>query len=176
LVDVQTVGVLIATASVTVGAAYYMLTLRATQRSMKNTLETRQVQMFMNIYSQFWGREFQSQWNQMMDWEYRDLDEFMAKYGHTANPEAWTTLTSVCNFFEGIGVLIYRGYIDRTLVDDLTSGFVLRLWDKIKPIAYEYRKRNNWPQAFEWVEYLHDEIRAIAESQNPELRGAELRV
>ncbi len=55
MVDIQTIGVLVATASVTLAATYYMLTLRATQRSMKNTLETRQVQMFMNIYSQFWG-------------------------------------------------------------------------------------------------------------------------
>ena len=76
----QSVSYIAGALGVGVAAIYYVMTLRVTQRSMKNTLETRQIQMFMNIYSQFWGREFQRQWNDMMNWEYRDLDARLFRF------------------------------------------------------------------------------------------------
>jgi len=40
----------------------------------------------------------------------------------------------------------------------------------MKPMMVEWRERFNWPQAFEWAEYLYNEIKPIAEQQHPELK------
>lgn len=74
------------------------------------------------------------------------------------------------NFYEGIGVLVKRKLIDVNLVDDLMSGFILRSWEKIEPIIKEFRERENWPQAWEWIEYLYHQIKPIVEEQHPELK------
>jgi hypothetical protein len=51
LVDVQTVGVLVTAASVSVAAIYYIFTLRTNQKNLKMNLETRQAQLFMQMYT-----------------------------------------------------------------------------------------------------------------------------
>jgi hypothetical protein len=43
MVDIQTVGVLVSAASVSVAVIYYVMTLRVQQDNMKNTLETRKL-------------------------------------------------------------------------------------------------------------------------------------
>jgi hypothetical protein len=45
-------------ASVTVAAIYYMFTLRTNQRNYKATLDTRQAQLFMQLFDRFSGSEF----------------------------------------------------------------------------------------------------------------------
>jgi len=50
------------------------------------------------------------------------------------------------------------------------SGETMRFWERFQPLIEEMRTRLNWPQAVEWVEYLYEQVRSIAEEQHPELR------
>jgi len=79
MVDIQTVGVLITAASVTVAAIYYMFTLRINQKNVKTTLETRQAQLFMGIYDKFSSKEFSDDMNKLIFNEppqYASYEEF----------------------------------------------------------------------------------------------------
>jgi hypothetical protein len=58
MVDAQTIGVLVTASSVTVAAVYYMFTLRTNQRNYKATLETRQAQLFMQLFDRWTSSEF----------------------------------------------------------------------------------------------------------------------
>jgi hypothetical protein len=62
MVDAQTIGVLVTAASVTVAVIYYSLTLRTNQRNIKTTLETRQAQLFMEVYKTNESKDFQTIW------------------------------------------------------------------------------------------------------------------
>lgn len=164
MADVQTISIGIAAASVVVALTYYSLQLR-------NQNRTRQAQLFMQLYDRFHDKEFMKKFVDINDlWEWRDYDDFLKKYGPETNLEAYSSWASVGNFYEGMGVLVKRKLIDVNLVDDLMSGFILRFWDKIEPIIKEFRERENWPQAYEWIEYLYNEIKVIIEQQHPELR------
>jgi hypothetical protein len=84
LVDAQTIGVLVTAASVTVAAIYYSLTLRTNQRNSKANLETRQAQLFMQLYTTFSSYEFKTKWHNIMDvLEWRDYEDFWAKFGYS---------------------------------------------------------------------------------------------
>ena len=84
----------------------------------------------------------------------------MEKFG---NPEDMAKTLSLGAYFEGIGVLVKRGLLDPTLVDDLLSINIFEFWEKIEPLVIERRKRMNKPTSGEWMEYLYNEIRKIAE-------------
>jgi hypothetical protein len=163
------------TAGILVGIVYYVTIMRNQQKTreltlkaQELTLETRQAQLFMQIYSQWNTMEFGRQYEKSMRMEWTDFDDFNEKY--LGDIEAYTAWRMMARFFEGIGVLVQRGLIDVTLVDDLMSGETMRFWERFQPLIEEMRSRLNWPQAVEWVEYLYEQVRSIAEEQHPELR------
>lgn len=163
------------TAGILVGIVYYITIMRNQQKTreltlkaQELTLETRQAQLFMQIYGQWNTMEFGRQYEKSMRMEWTDFDDFNEKY--LGDIETYTAWRMMARFFEGIGVLVQRGLIDVTLVDDLMSGETMRFWERFQPLIEEMRTRLNWPQAVEWVEYLYEQVRSIAEEQHPELR------
>jgi len=167
LIDVQTIGVLVTAASVSVAAIYYILTLRTNQRNMKHTLDTRQVQLFMDVYQRFEELDFQNTYWEIMSYQWRDFNDYIAKYGEKANPEAFRKLAWVGTFFEGIGVLVKRGFIDAAIVDDLMSMYIIGWWEKHEPVYIGMRKLWNTPTVCEHVEYLYDVVYEIWRQQHP---------
>ena len=170
-VSLQTVLTYLTLISIPVGVFYHIMTLNNTRKNQKLTLETRQAQLFMQLYDQFRDKEFQKDISSIYNiWEWKDYDDFEEKYGRTTNPEKYSSYASVVTFFEGIGVLLNQGLIGRNLVDDMMSGVITRFWEKILPLVEEMRNIRRWPQYMEWFEYLYDEIKPIVEEQHPELR------
>jgi hypothetical protein len=95
------------------------------------------------------------------------------KYGFS-DSEEFSKLDLVGTFFEGVGVMVKRGLIDVTLVDDLMSGHVVSSWERFEPIIMDIRVTMNWPQCLEWWEYLYREVKGIGEEQHPEVIGKEV--
>jgi hypothetical protein len=188
-VTFQTIFQFLQTVGILVGVYYYITTIRTNQRnqeiSIKNqeltlqsqeltrkaqeqALETRQAQLFMQIYSKFteenWTRAFFE--TQARQWQ--DTDDYIEKYDENVESRIkWATLA---NYYEGVGVLVKRGLIDVSLVDDLMSGGIMRFWEKFEYVIKETRKRYNFPQRAEYVEYLYNQIKTVVEEQHPELK------
>jgi hypothetical protein len=148
---------------------YYTMTLRNANKTQKQQLETRQAQLFMPLHSTYYSDEYLKAWAEIMKWEYKDYDDYMSKYGGEANPDAYLMYRKVFGYLEGTGVLVKRGLIDPYFVDDLMSGMIVSYWDKFKPIILERRRRLNWPQVGEQIEYLYNQIKPIAEKQRQEI-------
>ena len=153
-----------------VSVLYYASILQNANKTQKMQLETRQAQLFMPIYAKFYDKEFMKDFVKIMTWEWDDLDDFMKKYGMN-NPDAWGTIISWTDYFEGIGVLVKRELIDASFIDDLISGMVITFWEKYGEYIHEYRVLTNYPQFAEFCEYLYYEIKAIAEEEHPEIRS-----
>jgi len=168
LAEIQAAYYMVAATGVLVAAIYYVLNMRATQKNMKHTLDTRQVQLFMNIYQRFGEPDFLGAWFEVMSWQWKDFDDFMVKYSPEVNPETWMKLAALGTFFEGIGVLAKRGFIDETLVDDLMSMFIVAWWQKYEPIYMGLRRIWNSPTVEEYGEYLYGVVYGIWRQQHPE--------
>jgi len=166
----QSISYIAGATGVCVAAIYYVISLRSSRKNTQLTLETRQAQLFMHIYSTFCSDYIQKARNEVSKWSYRNYDDFQSKYSYDVNPEAYQLHSSLSFFFEGIGVLVLRKLIDPSLVDDLMSGPVITYWEKMKPYYLEYRTRFDWPQFGEHIEYLYNHIKPIAEKQRIELK------
>jgi hypothetical protein len=143
LVSLQTVLQVIPAISVSIAAIYYALTLRRAEKDRQTTIETRQAQLFMQIRDK-WDMNMIRRRFEIMSWEWDDYNDFIEKYGPDTNPDAWSNLISMAQFFEGIGVHVKRGFINPALVDDLLSGPIMQFWEKTRPFFVEMREVMKW--------------------------------
>jgi hypothetical protein len=169
----QSVSYIAGALGVCVAAIYYIMTLRVQQTNMKNTLDTRQAQLFMPIYSTYYSDDFIRARTEIMKWKWDSYDDYMSKYSYESNPDAYVMWRKVFGYLEGLGVLVRRELIDPSLIDDLMSGAVVSYWEKFGPFTVEQRRRMDFPQVGEQIEYLYGKIKPIVERQREELRGSQ---
>ena len=156
LAEIQAAYYMVAATGVLVAAAYYVLNIRTTQRNMKANLDTRQAQLFMQLYSQYYNKDWlEALRKTSFDIEYKGFDEWSEKYGAHTNPEAYKAMDMLSHYFEGAGVLVKRGLIDPSLVSDLLSEEFVDYWEKFGPLFKEYRGMSNNPKLCENQEYLY---------------------
>ena len=152
-----------------VGVVIALQQLNDIKQTRELELETRQAQLFMQIYDRWASKEMtQMEWG-FLEWEWDDWDDYKRKY--FSNLENRTVRTVLGKYYEGIGVLVKRGLIDPTFVDDLMSSSIMLYWEKYSPVIEEWRDLTGYPQLGEYSEYLYNQIKAIVEKQHPELRS-----
>jgi len=83
--------------------------LRDIKQTRKTELETRQAQLFMQIYDRFQSSEFQRNDYLFTRWEWEDFEDFSIKHG---NADSYSIHSSIGSYYEGIGLLVKRGLID----------------------------------------------------------------
>jgi len=169
MVSIEIVALVLTGLGLAASIVYYSNVLSNANKTQQMQLETRQAQLFMPIYSTYHSEEYIKAFSEIMTWKYDSYDDYMAKYGLDVNPEAYMMYRKVFGYLEGLGVLVRRGLIDPSLVDDLMSGFIIGYWQKLEPYIVERRKRLNWPQVGEQIEYLYNQVKPIAERQRREL-------
>ena len=158
----------IQTIALVVGIIYYLTIMRNAQktreltlRSQENATETRQAQLFMNIYDTYSSKQYQKDRERMfMIWEYEDYDDFFRKYGPDVAPDEHAIWDMFCSHFEGIAVLVKRGLIDSELVYDLMYSSIIFFWEKFETVLLGLRERHG-PRAWEDLEYLYNEMKRL---------------
>ena len=155
---------------------YYANILRNANRTQQMQLETRQAQLFMGFHTAWHNTDF---YREMIEvaflWKYEDYDDFMNKYWMTSNPEAFTLWGRAESYLEGMGVMMKRGLLDPSLMDDLMSGYIIAMWEKYAPFMLEFRTRNNQPQFGEFFEYLYREVMKSTIKDHPELEESKMK-
>jgi len=152
----------------TASILYYTTVLKNANKTQQMQLETRQAQLFMQLYDKFSDQEFLKHQLMVEQWEWTDYEDFQEKYGVKKNPEIYIHFGVLARFYEGLGVLVKRKLIDPYLVDDLMSGTILSFWDKFgESFIKVHQVRINYPQFYEQVEYLTSVIKPIVKSQHP---------
>ena len=140
-----------------VAIIYYTLTLRNTNKTQQLQLETRQAQLFMQIYNRLTYTDFTEKWNEVLNYEWTDHDDFINKYGQKNNPKKNAEIMSLNNFFHGLGVLVAMGRIDIDLLGMHLGYRTVEVWDKLKSIILERREREGRPYLGIYFEFLKDE-------------------
>ena len=120
LVDIQTISIVIAASGLFIAAVNQILSRRRKEAMAKLNLETRQTQLFMQIYNRWNSRDFLKAYGLIRyKYTFNNLDEWMSKYGPDVDPEAYANQMTINTFFEGLGVIVKKGLIDISLVEDL---------------------------------------------------------
>jgi len=162
VVDIQTVSIAIASASVVAGIIYYSLQLRNQNRQMEQQNKIRQADLAIRInpWLNMSGIEFTKMALGFAAFEYKDYDDFVKKYGplNSVTPASMAFHTGA-NYFEGVGVLLKRKLIDVDIVRDYWGESVIYTWKRVEPLIKGRRKQFNMPKAWEPFEYLVNEMK-----------------
>jgi len=139
---------------------YYASILRNANRTQRMQLETRQVQLFMNIDATRGSPEFQKLFYRVtyMD-EWKDIDDYFTKYGPENNLDAYSEHSFIWGRCDTLGFLLKKNVIDLSYFDDLLKASVLAAWNKFEPVINATRERANQPNLWNQFEYLANEIR-----------------
>ncbi len=105
MVSVETVSIVFTGLSVSLVAFYYISTLRNAQKTQQLALESRQTQIFMQIYQQLNSEESFTTWAELMNLEVADYEEFLRKYDSVVNPKFFGKRTNIWWHYNTIGVL-----------------------------------------------------------------------
>jgi hypothetical protein len=166
LSTIQTIGIL-------VGIFYYITTIRTNQRNQELQLETRQTQLFMQIYQEMSTPETIANWAEILGYEWDNYEDFEHKYGSGLYPDLFGKRVSIWRIFDGIGLLLYYKLIDIEKVYELIDSGVLIQWKKWAPIIKEQRIRHGFPEQNKWFEYLNDELTKIRNQRGIESKLSE---
>jgi len=170
MVELSTLFGLIQTLAIIVGVIIALMELRHMRQTRETELETRQAQLFMQIFNRHFERESRENISFVNNIEYENYDDFTEKYGRENSPD-YEKFSSLGSYFEGIGVLVKRKLIDPTIIDDLMSGPIINFWEKCRGYIEERRERTGHVEALEHVEYLYGVIKAIRDRQRAELKA-----
>ena len=144
-----------ATAAV-IGVRGYLQSNKRAEEARKRELETRQAQMFMNIYQQIITKEFVDAWRKVYEdsnWSnYAEFQELWREKGFR------DSFNIVGTYFEGIGVLVKEGPLPIRMVALLMCGMVLSYWEKVAPIIGEARRVMGFSRFLSESEYLYVEL------------------
>jgi hypothetical protein len=135
MVDIQTVSIAVASASVTMAAIYYIFQIRHQTR-------IRQTDLVIRLYSVVSSKEFLEAWEKFRDREFQSVSDYKEKYGFLEVNQLFAVLDEV-------GVLLRRKLIDTALVEDLFGDAVKDVKEKVK----EYSKDRPG------FEYLYNEMK-----------------
>jgi hypothetical protein len=153
VVDIQTVSIAVASASVTLAAIYYIWQIR-------HQTKTRKTDLVTALYSStFNNKEFTEAGLLVMSLEYKDYDDFVNKYGQMSDKEpVWVAVNLATNFFNELGILLHEKSVRAEMIDELFGYRVAFFWEKLKPLIEGMRKQLS-PRVSEWFEYLHNEMK-----------------
>jgi hypothetical protein len=120
-----------------------------------------------NLMQKHQDPTFTRNWDEVMDWEWDDYDDFHEKYwdDHEMSSKFYT----VFNFYEGIGFLWKTGVYD---LDDVGARFFgpwcITTWWKFKPIILQSREKyySDWMK--NWEELQEELESMIGDRMNPE--------
>jgi hypothetical protein len=176
----QSVSYIAGALGVCVAASYYVMTLRITQKNQEltlraleqsakaqhQTLETRQAQLFMNVYDKASNKEFGTSWQKFTGYKVKTWKEFAKLYTEDKefNDAYWVTAM----FFEGLGVLVREGLLPIKMVALMLGGPIRSYWEMYKPFIEEGRRDMGYSRLLSEVEFLYVELMRFFE-EHPEL-------
>ena len=154
--------------SVPVGVFYHIMTLNNTRRNQRLQLETRETQLFMDMYNRFQD-DFIELYYKIRDLEFDTFEEYWDRV-YEEGEEFVREYQNLCAFYEGLGVLVREGKLNIRWVALLLSAPTRQLWEVHAPFIDEIREATNVKRGMAEWEYLYNELMRYLE-EHPELKS-----
>jgi len=143
VVDIQTVSIAIASASIVVAVIYYILQIR-------NQSKMRTMDLVLRLDLVFEGNEFKEAYYTAME---RDIKEYDTYSGFSSK---WRAESKVCGFFATLGFLLRRKLINPDFA--YTAFPTIVTWEKMRFFIEKVREYYHG-QHFQNFEYLYNETK-----------------
>ena len=155
----QTLTVVVTGIGVLIAAINQIYISRQANEQRQRELETRQAQLFMQIYNRWTAKDMAAAYGLVRyKYSWETAEESFEKYLPDKDIDAYSNLQILHNFFEGLGLLVKRGLIDITMVEDLFSQRIIWHWERHKPAYLRARTMLNDPTQYDSIEYLYDQM------------------
>ena len=139
----------------TASILYYTMTLRNANKTQKMQLETRQNQLFMQLFQYLNTKEYWTNYVETLyQTQWTDYEDFWEKYGPVNNPEMFAKISNQWMIYGELGTLVYDGVIEIEQIFKLQGIIPYLQWRKWGPIVEEERKRVDWKYSYLHFEYL----------------------
>ena len=166
MIDLQNVSLTLAGLAITLGIGYVVYLSHLYTALKMEELKTRQAAHNLNLIKYINDEKFDDALTEILwSWQWSSYDEYWEKYSPLKNPEANVTRRIARNYYNSLAVLVRRGILDLGLLYELNPSGVIRYWEKMGPIALEFRRRNEYLDYLEPVEYLANEMTALREKK-----------
>jgi len=150
MVDITEISAIVTAAGVLVAVVYYVLDIRHQSR-LRQTETVIRLSPWFNMNA----REVQEAITQVCSIEYKNYEDYLERYSE--KPED-VTLKILGNYFEGIGILVYRKLVKVDIVYDFWGDIIQSSWEKIQPLVTDMRKDSSDANMFRFWEYLYNEM------------------
>jgi hypothetical protein len=152
MIELSVIRDLVAIFGVIAGFSYYVMVVR-------NQKETRQAQLFMQLFQTYVTKEWMTDNWELMTMEWDDLKDFFDKYDSSVDIDNFAKRYRSWFFLDGIGLLLKKGLVDKEMVYHLMGGYWgIWLWEKFEDVIRFSREYNNLPELAVWFEYLAQEM------------------
>jgi hypothetical protein len=131
----------------------------------RNQNRTREAQLFMQFMSPAMSGDKPQYYQEIMEWELSDYDDFMRIH---SDPENKKSFSEISYYLESIGSYVRLGYIPIRLVAVTMTVWVTGFWNKFGSMIVEWRVRTNTPRLLSETEHLYNELMKYVE-KHPEL-------
>ena len=172
MLELSVIRDLVAIFGVIAGFSYYVLTVRANQHNQKQQLETRQAQLFMQVYGRWNEESFSKQYTHFLyglHWSsYEELKEKIL-----SDIQNWETIANVIRFFEGVGVLVNENLVELRLITLTMSTDIITYWEKIQPYIDDVRREYDSPRLADQSELLYNKLKKYMK-EHPEVLARSL--
>ena len=130
MLDFETVLSYIAMISIPVGVTYHIITLYNQTRTQKHAQESRQAQLYMQLYSFYDNKEFLKDYgNITTNMPFKDAEDWWNKYSPQHDIEAYSAWLRVGRFFDGVGILLEKELIEKDLIYRLLGDVIQGAWE-----------------------------------------------
>ena len=150
--------------ALTASILYYALNLRVANKTQQLQLETRQAQLFMNIYSQLASNEAVDNEYELTHIEMKNREDYLKLLEDRTKYRAFAWFMV---YYEGIGVLVRENLVPIELVAQMISGNIIWYWERYGPGFIETRTSMNWPRMMVELEYLYNRVKEYIDEHHP---------
>ena len=149
--DIPSISVIIASASVIGSAVYYMLETKH-QRRIRQTESIIRLSPWFSLDA----KEIQEAIGNVCSLEYADYKDYLTKYD--GKPEQ-KSLKLLGNYFEGVGLLVYMKLVEIDIVFNFWGDIAESVWDDNEELINGMRKDTGTPFTFQYWELLVKEFK-----------------
>ena len=150
LAEIQAAYYMVAATGVLVAAVYYVL-------NMRYNLKAREWQICREFASDYVSERGMSRYGTMMTLEWKDYEDFMAKYGRS-HPDLYGKWISQFFSFEMWGILLERRIIEPEMIYYLGGYGAIRAWDRYRDVIQGFRDSYWGPDFMLKCEFLVKEM------------------
>lgn len=172
MVQIENLPLIFTGLSITASIVYYASVLRNANTTQQHQLETRQAQLFMQIFNHYVSSEFRGALNEIEKWDWTTFEDFWENYGDPIRyPDNYTAFSKVGMFYEGLGTLVSQGLIDVGMISEFFGGLFIDWYDKWTTVydgirAMYNQDENHAPRSWK-TSYLYEQIKKYRD-ENPD--------